>query len=247
MAASIVWYTIVVAKLGPMRFLGHRDWVRTVERALRRCGLPLSLTEGFHPHPRMVLPEPLPLGVESDGERLVLALREALPAPELGQRLAAVLPEGLALRQVLAGSHREPLETPIELRLEGPCDAAALASWVAGRTGALDRSLQEVTVRALAAGCCVTLTPSPGRRVSVGRWLKELVQDLPQAAPWTWRRTAPLHFEGPPLDSLAPLGPAYDTECSRGAEPARRCQKGVEPAGPGGAGRDREPGGQNGG
>jgi radical SAM-linked protein len=45
-----------------MRYTGHLDLYRTWERTLRRAGLPLAYSQGFKPHPRIVLACALPLG-----------------------------------------------------------------------------------------------------------------------------------------------------------------------------------------
>ena len=51
-------------KSGDLRLIGHRDLVRAWERAFRRAALPLGMSEGFHPKPRMSIPAALGLGIE---------------------------------------------------------------------------------------------------------------------------------------------------------------------------------------
>jgi len=87
-------------KQGDLRWIGHRDLVRTLERALRRAGLPLARTQGFHPKPRMNFPLPLALGVEGCDELMEVELTEPLGADEVHRRLGAQLPVGLGLRRV---------------------------------------------------------------------------------------------------------------------------------------------------
>ncbi|HPB72038.1 MAG TPA: TIGR03936 family radical SAM-associated protein, partial [Phycicoccus sp.] len=41
------------AKRGRMRFSSTRDIARALERALRRAGIPMAFSAGFHPHPRI--------------------------------------------------------------------------------------------------------------------------------------------------------------------------------------------------
>jgi radical SAM-linked protein len=50
--------------------------LRTFERAIRRCGIPIAYSEGFHPHPRVAFGPPLPLGFVSESEYLDLQLTE---------------------------------------------------------------------------------------------------------------------------------------------------------------------------
>ncbi|MFM7515090.1 MAG: TIGR03960 family B12-binding radical SAM protein, partial [Cyanobium sp.] len=52
------------AKTGSLALISHLDLLRLLERALRRTGLPVSFTGGFHPLPRLQVALALPLGVE---------------------------------------------------------------------------------------------------------------------------------------------------------------------------------------
>ncbi len=97
-----------------LRFLSHAETLRVFERACARAGLPVKFTEGFNPHPKLSLPLPRPVGVESAEELLVLRLFDArgIPVDEseaaarepwqdrMRQSLAAVLPEPIMLRSV---------------------------------------------------------------------------------------------------------------------------------------------------
>ena len=87
-------FRIVFEKGSEMRFTSHLDLMRTWERALRRSGLPLSFTQGHHPHLKMSFGPPLPLGYRSRAEAFDLELSQP-PAVDLAERLNAVLPPGL--------------------------------------------------------------------------------------------------------------------------------------------------------
>lgn len=50
------------AKNDALRFLGHRDLIRALERIFRRAGLELAMSRGFHPRPRMRFSDPLAVG-----------------------------------------------------------------------------------------------------------------------------------------------------------------------------------------
>ena len=67
---NIFSYRIRFTKTGRMRFLSHHDLMRLFERALRRTGLPLRMTEGYNPHPIISFPTALGLGIESLDEVL---------------------------------------------------------------------------------------------------------------------------------------------------------------------------------
>ncbi len=99
-------------KLGKVRFTGHRDVARILERSLRRAGLPLAMTEGFSPRPKVHFGLALSTGYESLGEYLDVDLRPldaadvqvaALPA-----QLTALLPPGLTVETAAAVDRSEP-------------------------------------------------------------------------------------------------------------------------------------------
>jgi hypothetical protein len=180
--------TLLVAKGGELCWLGHLDFARAVERALRRSGLPLRFTEGFHKRVKMRLPEPLPLGVGSDAERFVVPLAEERAPDVVAAALAPCLPKGLALEGVLAGSHPEPLDVPVDLDLEAgevASLAAALAALPAQMPAIGGAWTLVQAASATAAGessgalALVRLAPPAGGRVSTGRFLALLKEGAP--------------------------------------------------------------------
>lgn len=84
-------------KEGDLRLVGHRDLLRLLERALRRAKLPVSLSMGFNPRPRMSFPLALALGIAGRREVMDLELAEELSPQDLRERLAAELPPGLEI------------------------------------------------------------------------------------------------------------------------------------------------------
>jgi radical SAM family uncharacterized protein/radical SAM-linked protein len=87
-------------KTGSLALISHLDTLRMLERALRRSGLPVSFTGGFHPLPRLQLALSLPLGVEGLGEWLDLEFTQEIPGNEVRDRLQAELGEELRLLSV---------------------------------------------------------------------------------------------------------------------------------------------------
>lgn len=83
-----------------VRFISHHDLMRAILRAVRRAGLPVRLTEGFNPRPRIILPVALELGVASLDEVAEIELNQCLDTQEILQRLASVMPPGLELKTV---------------------------------------------------------------------------------------------------------------------------------------------------
>ncbi|MGD8451756.1 MAG: TIGR03936 family radical SAM-associated protein [Phycisphaerae bacterium] len=97
------------AVAGDLRYLSHHDELRLLVRALVRARWPLRYSQGFNPLPRLVLPLPRSVGMASTCQWLLVELREPRPARELADRLAATLPRGITLRQLIAPA---PAGTP---------------------------------------------------------------------------------------------------------------------------------------
>jgi radical SAM-linked protein len=83
-------------KEGDLRLISHHDLLRLFERLFRRAGLKLSLSEGFHPKPRMTFPSALALGICGAAEVMDFELAEIADPMQLAERLAAQAPPGLA-------------------------------------------------------------------------------------------------------------------------------------------------------
>ena len=68
-------------KGGVLRYVGHLDMMRFFQKAIRRSGIPISYSQGFHPHQHMSFAMPLGVGVSSEGEYMDVDLeREIDPA-----------------------------------------------------------------------------------------------------------------------------------------------------------------------
>ena len=92
------------AKRGRLRFLSHRDVARSVERAVRRAGIPVAHSHGFSPHPRLSWIGAAPTGAASEAEYLEIGLTRPLAPADLAAALDAALPDGL---DVLAAAEAE--------------------------------------------------------------------------------------------------------------------------------------------
>lgn len=95
-----VRYRVRFAKRDLLRWISHRDLAQLWERIARRAALPLSMTEGFHPKPRIAFPSALALGVESLDEVVELELIENLSAHTLLELLRRDNQPGLTICSV---------------------------------------------------------------------------------------------------------------------------------------------------
>ncbi len=88
---------IEVGKLGDMALIGHLDFARLMDRAVRRASLPIAFTGGFHPGPRISPANALPLGMTSTGELIDFELTRAVDAAEFKAQLQAQLPDNVTV------------------------------------------------------------------------------------------------------------------------------------------------------
>lgn len=82
-------------KTGVCKYISHLDFVRCMNRTLRRAGIPIAYSQGFNPHPELTFALALPVGTTSRCELLELTLAEAMPIDEIIERLNRTVPNGL--------------------------------------------------------------------------------------------------------------------------------------------------------
>jgi radical SAM-linked protein len=111
---------VFFTKEGALRFISHHDLMRLLERALRRTGLPLKLSEGFNPRPQLSFPVALALGVETQAEVFEVDLTEWVSPGRAKRVLGSELPEGIGIREVQSvayGEKAEVVSTEFAVRL----------------------------------------------------------------------------------------------------------------------------------
>lgn len=79
-------------KTGLLKYISHLDTMRLFERACRRAELPLTLTQGFRPHPKISITPAMPVGVESEGQYADITLDLTVPLRDVVERLNRNLP-----------------------------------------------------------------------------------------------------------------------------------------------------------
>jgi radical SAM-linked protein len=97
---------ITFSKGDSVRYISHLDVARAWERALRRAGMPVAYSRGFHPHPKIVFAAALALGYTASAEILDVILAQPMPPRQVIRGLRPQLPAGLAVVDV----------TPVYLR-----------------------------------------------------------------------------------------------------------------------------------
>jgi radical SAM-linked protein len=102
-----VWF----GKLGDMALVSHLDLVRLYDRAVRRASLPITYTGGYHPSPRIMIANALPLGATSDGEIVDFELTQQMEVEEFKERLASQLPLDIPVYRVEEVDLKAPAAT----------------------------------------------------------------------------------------------------------------------------------------
>jgi len=114
------------AKLGRLVALSHLETIHTLVRAVRRAGLPVAFSQGYHPKPKVSFGPALPVGVESLCEYLDLELVGVAEAAQVAERLARELPEGFRILEAQPVDPREPsvseAQRAVHYRAEFPAE-----------------------------------------------------------------------------------------------------------------------------
>ena len=88
---------LTMTKTGRAASLSHLEYMTLVHRAVRRAGLPVKFSTGFHPHPRISFGDALPLGVSSKAELVDLEMSAPVRPEEVMPSLNQELPEGVSV------------------------------------------------------------------------------------------------------------------------------------------------------
>ena len=88
---------IALKKGEATKYVGHLDFGRAIERALRRAKLPIAYSVGFNPHMKLSFGPALGVGIASEAEYVDVEVTEPIEASIFSQRLSEKLPPDLAL------------------------------------------------------------------------------------------------------------------------------------------------------
>jgi len=99
---------VVFTVRGLARFLSHAETMRVFERAFIRAGIEVEYTCGFNPRPRLSLPLPRSVGVETEGDLLCvrpetggIGSDQSFDAKRFKGLLGGQLPAGFELGSVI--------------------------------------------------------------------------------------------------------------------------------------------------
>ena len=88
-------YLLRFYKKGNMRFLSHLDLGRLFRRAIKKAEISVEYSNGFNPHEKINIVQPLSLGFESESEYFEIATKTQYGNIELMELLNSSMPEGI--------------------------------------------------------------------------------------------------------------------------------------------------------
>jgi radical SAM family uncharacterized protein/radical SAM-linked protein len=151
-----VWF----GKQGDMALLSHLDLMRLFDRAVRRAAIPIAFTGGFHPSPRIVPANALPLGTTSSGEIIDFELTTEMEISDFQAKLVAQLPIDIPIYRIESVDIQSPAATQLLQRAEylltiqinpevfateTPLPSAEWQSWIAAIQGAQEIWQEQTT------------------------------------------------------------------------------------------------------
>ncbi len=91
-------YRMCYEKGEQVRYISHLDFVRVINRAIRRSHLPVTYTQGFNPHPVFRIAMPISVGVTSECEYMEIDMEEYIEPQKAADAFNAIMPQGLNIK-----------------------------------------------------------------------------------------------------------------------------------------------------
>lgn len=99
---------LAITKGEEIRFLGHLDYLRTMERVVVRSGIPIAFSEGFNPHMKISLDSALAVGVTADPLYMEIKLEKDMPIEEVKERMQREMPKGMTIYHIKEAAQEWP-------------------------------------------------------------------------------------------------------------------------------------------
>ncbi|WP_242841206.1 TIGR03936 family radical SAM-associated protein [Clostridium akagii] len=94
-------YSIKFKKGPDIKFVAHLDLMRALQRTFKRAALPVEYSNGFNPHMRLSIAQPLSVGMHSTGEYLDIEFGEEVDCEEIKERFNKKSTDSLKLLKVV--------------------------------------------------------------------------------------------------------------------------------------------------
>ena len=88
------------SKHGPIRFLGHLDVMRYVQKAIRRAEIDIKYSEGYSPHQILSFAQPLSVGSTTDGDYMDMTVVSCDSPESVMDALNNAMNEGIEIHAI---------------------------------------------------------------------------------------------------------------------------------------------------
>jgi len=88
-------YLLRFNKKDNMRFISHLDLGRLFSRSIKKSEIDVAFSEGFNPHEKTNIVQPLSLGIESDSEYFEITTKTDYPIETVLEALNSCMPLGM--------------------------------------------------------------------------------------------------------------------------------------------------------
>jgi len=89
-------YLLKFQKTGNLKFIGHLDLLRLIHRLVRLAEIDIDYSKGFNPHMLVTIAQPLPVGMQGQGELCVFETKTQTDTDIAMAGLNAAAPGGLS-------------------------------------------------------------------------------------------------------------------------------------------------------
>ena len=93
-------YRLLFSRKNDLRFLSHLEQIELIRRCIKRTGLPVSYTSGFHPQMKISFGTAISVGYESDTEYVDLELYKKTGIEQVAKEIIKQLPQNFSLLKV---------------------------------------------------------------------------------------------------------------------------------------------------
>ncbi|MDP2278446.1 MAG: TIGR03936 family radical SAM-associated protein, partial [Nitrospirota bacterium] len=121
------------SKSGVLKYLSHLELVTAIFRAMRRAGIPLKYSQGFHPSPKVAFGPALGVGIAGIREYFDMEITPLFDIEYFITKMNSVLPEGLKIKDAVLIFDKEPSLSSFISRYEYEikCKDSAVVSVIA--------------------------------------------------------------------------------------------------------------------
>jgi radical SAM-linked protein len=99
---------IKFSKHGPVKFIGHLDFMRYFQKCIRRAGIDIAYSSGFSPHQIMSFALALGVGVETCGDYLDIEVNSFISCEDVMDKLNETMADGVRVENVVLLSDDAP-------------------------------------------------------------------------------------------------------------------------------------------